>query len=647
MANVAILAEAYEVKSNELFRGDFGKSFVYRVPKYQRAYVWGKDQWRDLFNDITENDEGYFVGAILCVNTTPEDSKQKGYEEFEIIDGQQRLTTVSLFLAAIYKVLEKYDLKKFTKRQVADFNQIEAQLTVENSKGEARLRIFPQKEKDNRNDYLYIMGSGDPESEFLRLVDLNEIVGVGELKKNVGNRRIALAYKFFKDELQKYAKNNSCGNEIEEISILFNVLAKVNSATFVRIVAPSRASANKLFEALNNRGVQLTITDLIKNQILSQLDSVDKDNYDKHYETWKEITKIFVDNDKKEISEREQEQFFRQSYNACRKDWGTSLPIGNHANLYDEYEKMIDSDSGKGSLKLLNQLLACSKFYNQIQGYSSESISTEFQDLYMDLRRINGGRSYTLLLYLLKNCSELEIDENELKKIVNLLIKFFVRYTFTGNPPSNMLERIFIGFIDKIEENSYKGISVFENLRSYLKEKYLVYSGGVDTFEPMLKGDVYDGSGKDNNIRFILSKIAQDNLDPKLQIDFWKESDKRFSMAWNIEHILPQTLSNKWEKVLADWAEKKGDTRPVREIQESYMNKLGNLTLTQYNSEMGNKPFLEKRDLTKDEKNIGYKVAVLRDGLNKDIINKDNWTPDEIDARTKILVDEILKIFAW
>ena len=76
------------------------------------------------------------------------------------------------------------------------------------------------------------------------------------------------------------------------------------------------------------------------------------------------------------------------------------------------------------------------------------------------------------------------------------------------------------------------------------------------------------------------------------------------------------------------------------------MNKLGNLTLTQYNSEMGNKPFLEKRDLQKDGKNIGYKNE-LSEGLNQEIIDKDNWTPDEIDARTEILVEEILKIFAW
>ena len=655
MAEVSILANAYELKSNELFRGDYGKSYVYRVPKYQREYVWGREQWRDLFDDITDNDEGYFVGAILCVKITPEDSAKKGYEEYEIIDGQQRLTTMSLFLAAIYKVLEKYGKENFNKMQAAAFDQIEAQLTVTNAEGNTRLRIFPQKEKYNRNDYLYIMGNGDENKnkELLKLIDLNEIVSVGKLNtKNVGNRRIALAYKFFKDELLKYAKNNSGGNESYEIAIVFKVLAKVNSATFVRIVAPSRASAHKLFEALNNRGVQLTITHLIKNQILSQLDNVDKENDEKHYNTWEKITEIFSRDGEKDISEREQEQFFRQSYNACRKFWGANFPVANHSNLYDEYEKMIDSNNGKGSLKLLNQLLECSIFYDQIQGYNSENISNELYDLYVDLRRINGSRSYTLLLYLLKNCSELEIGEEELKNIVNLLIKFFVRYSFTGNPPSNTLERIFIGFIDEIEENSYKGSAIYENLRMRLKERYLFYGGGIDTFETMLKGDVYDGSGKDDNIRFILSKLANKLLasDSKIIIDFWAESDKRSSLAWNIEHVLPQKIKGtSWEKDLSDWKKANDDSRAVDEIHKSYVHKLGNLTLTLYNSELGNKSFDDKKNNVKDKggKSIGYRFTRLHDGLDKYICDQKIWTPDEIDARTEILVKKILEIFAW
>lgn len=81
-------------------------NFYYSIPKYQREYTWGQNQWRDLYNDINENEAGYFIGSIICINN-PKDAFQ--VNPLEVVDGQQRLTTICLLLAAIYTKLKEHE----------------------------------------------------------------------------------------------------------------------------------------------------------------------------------------------------------------------------------------------------------------------------------------------------------------------------------------------------------------------------------------------------------------------------------------------------------------------------------------------------------------------------------------------------------
>ena len=77
----------------------------YFIPKYQREYTWSYNEWYNLYTDLQENNEGYFIGSIICINTN-----DANYPRLEVIDGQQRLTTLCIFLAAIYKTKEVFVL---------------------------------------------------------------------------------------------------------------------------------------------------------------------------------------------------------------------------------------------------------------------------------------------------------------------------------------------------------------------------------------------------------------------------------------------------------------------------------------------------------------------------------------------------------
>jgi uncharacterized protein with ParB-like and HNH nuclease domain len=78
---------------------------VYAIPRYQREYTWSTSQWETLFDDICENDPGYFLGSIICINQS---SDTLAIQRLEVVDGQQRLTTLSLLFAAIYHALKGF-----------------------------------------------------------------------------------------------------------------------------------------------------------------------------------------------------------------------------------------------------------------------------------------------------------------------------------------------------------------------------------------------------------------------------------------------------------------------------------------------------------------------------------------------------------
>ena len=111
---------------------------------------------------------------------------------------------------------------------------------------------------------------------------------------------------------------------------------------------------------------------------------------------------------------------------------------------------------------------------------------------------------------------------------------------------------------------------------------------------------------------------------------------------WTIEHVFPQgeNIPDSWVKMIGE-----GDRSKAEEIQETHVHKLGNLTITGYNSKLGNMAFIDKRDRTDNNGTfVGYKNGL---NLNEDLVNTNSWTKDQIDTRTDKLVEQALMIFSF
>ena len=261
---------------------------IYEIPKYQREYIWGTKQWEELFNDLMENDAGYFLGSIICINTTQDTLNNP---KFEVVDGQQRLTTLSLLLAALYVTLDA-NRDKLDEDQQSDILQLKRKLVLK--KTQSDIRIVPQVQNKNLKDYLGLLAD-------------KKIIAPHQIPKFAGNRRIFQAYNYFKRRIDGVLEASS-----NQVTTMFEILEKVNTAILVMIEVSNHSDAYTLFKSLNDRGTPLTALDLIKNLLLARMDVTDSENLDYYFSRWTQIMDALGDDD------ATRERFFRQNYNAFR-----------------------------------------------------------------------------------------------------------------------------------------------------------------------------------------------------------------------------------------------------------------------------------------------------------------------------------------
>lgn len=589
---------------------------IYDIPRYQREYTWNQRDWANLYDDISQNDAGYFLGSFIVVNGTV--NSKMDTIHYEVIDGQQRLTTLSLLLAALYTRIMEHKDSIDDDMMLDDIRPLRNRLILKSDK--SITRVIPQVQNHNLEDYRWILKEH---------IGLDTVI---QKPKFLGLRKMSKAFNYFYDRLGEDVEGR---DGIECVRCLLGICRLVCSAVVVQITVDSHADAYTLFASLNNRGVPLSAVDLIKNMLLGKVAGVDDGQLNYYFERWQEVLHNLGDDYKT------QERFFRQNYDAFRREVnkpfigesGSQLPLGSVAtrsNLLKIYEKRMESDDG--ALKVLDELTENSALYSRIIGLDQESPDSELSHQLLELSRAQGVASYLLLLFLFKKQSQLELKDETLALLVKLLVCFFVRRNLTDTPPTRDLERLFISICESLESEGLKGIAAAE----YIKKRLVDVSASDAFFKERLEGPIYDVNP--DMTRYILTVIASPSVTKEMK-PLW-ERYASGNYVWTIEHIFPQgkNIPDEWVKMVAD-----GDMSKAIEVQEKQVHTLGNLTITGYNSKLSNMPFVTKRD-RKDVNgaNVGYRNGL---NLNDELVNTDTWTSEQIQERTDKLVGLTLKAF--
>jgi len=602
-----MIQKAGQKKILELYSHDDPKLFF--IPRYQREYVWGKWNWEQFFDDIADANIGHFLGSIIYIN---KEGDSMEHPKLELIDGQQRMTTTSLFLGAIYKSL-KNRISNPTDEETVERVNLKNRLW---NKKHNCLTLTPSVSGSNLSDYKYTFSS---------------IIGIGdeiEKTKSYGNRRISKCYRYFYDRLNEKNKQDEFLFTTQNIQNLLRIL---NNSILVAIEVKSHSDAFTLFETLNNRGVPLSAIDLIKNNLLAELDKqrFEKSNdqkereLDNDFSRWQRLLKNLSDEYKN------QERFVRQYYNAFKVNKSTFVEKQQKAtrssviNIYDELIK-------RNPTAFFEDLYEASSIYKENLLYSEmEDLDSDIKSSLKDLDNVNGVDGYMLLMYVSK---QYKITNNEKKELIKFLCNYFIRRSVTDFPPTRDLTNLFMDMIEKLSENNSYSFELIENFLTHDER-----CSDNKKFEEKLRGKIYEENV--NATRYLLAKIEESTFTKETERDFWKKDDKN-KFIWTIEHVFPQgkNIKEHWIQMIAN-----GDKENAKTIQETHVHKIGNLTLTGFNSNLSDKSLEEKQN-RKDKKGefIGFKNGLK---LNEELADSSKWTQENIDSRTDLLVNKCLLIF--
>ena len=625
---------------NKIFASD-GRECNYIVPPYQRPYIWEKRHCQKLFDDIVENEKGYYLDRYLIIS-----AGDCMNPKFEIIDGQQRIVSLTLLLAALYDVLSDYK-QSMVSEQKTDFDNLRRQIATRKtneSNGNTTYIYSPkltlQKENSNDEDYQYILS------------ECGVIDKINIEPESYKKRRIYMRYSEFRKNIVSYIKEKKCSSDSQKINELFKLLEKINSVTMVSTEVDNAKDAYMMFESLNNRGMPLSAIDLIKNRIFTSADKYGETVIKNCYRIWDDM--FYTLSNSNDISNigTIAETFFRQFYNAFRIDLEKKLKdkhpnlnielkdnaIG--ANILDVYDDLVDEDKGFGYNEVLSMLIKASKVYAAIlYCENNKSVIEQYRKkvyypYLCNLTHLNGRQYQQLVLYVLLKQEELSLSDNDVAEILRLIIVFCVKRNIMDNPAPRRFKSALYCISHNIElGNIKKGKDFVKEIRDQLMNQFMLVQATDAVFEKALYDNLY--SGRRTTISFILRYLEDYHSTRENKRDIWNEE-------WTIEHIFPEgeNIPQVWVDEIAN-----GDKAKAEVLLKTKCHCIGNLTLSKFNSNLSNKGFLEKRDKKDDDGYwIGYRNGLY---LNSYMAAHDKWTEKEIDERTKMLVDEIMEVFAW
>lgn len=451
--------KASEKKIKDLFSE--AKTF-FAIPVYQRDYNWQEKHCKQLFEDILSVGKdiditSHFIGSIVYIH---EGVYGIGEKEFYVIDGQQRMITITLLHIALYHRLKE------SKEEYAD-EIYELYIVNKFSKRDIKLKLLPPEENLNI---------------------LNKILEENwEELEDYQDRNIVKNYKFFKEIISNYSN--------EEIEYL---LAGLDKIIYVDIaLEKDKDDPQKIFESLNSTGLDLSQGDLIRNYILMDLER-EKQNF-VYKNLWLPIEnncKISLGNEiKNYVSD------FIRDYLTLK-----SGKIPSKPKVFEEFKEFYD----KNNDEQLEDIKNFSEEYSHIIKPDTEKdkeIRKELENLkVLDQTVIN-----TFLMGVLRDYRENKIVKNEILEILKLLQSYIWR-RFITEKPSNALNKIFQGMYLKIS----KGQKYYKSLEESLLNQD--FPTDDELKEALKTKNVYKDKEK---LRYIFKEL--ENYNHNELIDFENE----------------------------------------------------------------------------------------------------------------------------
>lgn len=534
----------------------FSKEFDYYIPAYQRPYAWTEEETETLFDDlydffIDEQNDNYFLGSIVLIK---EDDKPHA----DVIDGQQRLTTLTIFMAVVASHLSGDN-------QTNCMNYIrEAGNVLEGLEPLPRLHL---RDKDQKFFNKYIQN--------LKIDDLKKID-----KETLENESQVHIKENCELLMRKF--DEKFGNDETKIIDFCRFL--VTRCYLVAVYTPSQQSAFRVFSVMNSRGLNLMPIDIIKSDIIGQIESKDQQEYT---EKWEDL----------EI--KTTRAGFNEVFTHTRMIYAKSK---SKQNLLEEFREYVISRSTPKQL-IDNILEPYSEAYKILKDrkYTSTGNASKINEYLYWLNKIDNS---DWMPSAIKFFADNKNDSEYILWFVQKLERLASYLHITAKDVNHRIER-YKAILDEMESNPD------HNINDKLSSVDLTNSEKIE-FKNALDGEIYLMTGKRRN--YVILRLNAFVSDGAMGYD-------SESSVLTIEHVLPQTINqdSNWEKL---W--------PEIDRRKLWINRIANLVpLTRKkNSEAQNYDFEKKKDVYFKGKN-----GTTSYPLTTQVLNENSWTEDIVEKR--------------
>lgn len=593
--------ENHKYTIEEAFRNCF-----YVVPDYQREYVWTKKQVNQLLDDINEQldsrESDYFIGTVLV---SPRSDEKK---HFDVIDGQQRLTTSFLILCALRVLFKGYSQAATIQNALIS--------TYIDKQGEdvAQLKLDPRYENAHEVIEKIVQVNDTPQQ--VRAAAQSAGISIYGSVENILNA-YEIIYRFLSENYDDVSKLKKYWAHLAHNIVFIQISTQVSSAL-------------KIFETINERGVGLNPMDLLKNLLFTQ---VSPERFSQLKDEWKKITSPLEKNKEKPL--RFLRYFLMANYDIKNE---RNDAIVREDEIYDWFSKKDNAALTGYQENPFEFVRQITRNVNRYIDFSNGLGNDGKPSLAMDsLKKLTGG-AFSLHYVLLLAAANL--PKPLFDQFVAQLENFLFFYIFTKTPTKD-LERSF-----SLWANEVRDIAHLENLQAQRQGLNKFVSERFDPAMVEKKVELEDALGRlrldsmqKYRMRYLLACLTQhvdmafngqkarDNLDPYFKLE--------------IEHILPNNPENDLRN---SWQEKHPEL-----IYDEYKNRLGNLTLLEkpINIVAGNDFYAGKvpkyaksgNYLTKSLsalEDVGQDTSITR--INEKLCAFEKWDAEDIERRQSLLI---------
>ena len=489
--------QAGETTLNKLL--NTSRQFI--VPIFQRNYSWQKSQYEQLWFDILraskfKEKQNHFIGSIVYIDMgTPAGRPQ----QLLLIDGQQRLTTISILLCAIKDYVQKFNLET----KLINLAKIKNQF------------LYNSDEIDE-DRYKLLLNVQDKET-YIKLID-NTIFTVNKPATN-----IIKCYEFFYERIEDFIKQHG---QIDEIYAGIFKLSLVSISLDKDIDNPQM-----IFESMNSTGKDLSQTDLLRNYLLMDLTPEKQTRLYKTY--WKPMEELFgEDIYKNDVNKFD---YFIRDFLTLKSDTGYICKINN---VYENFKRYyLDNNCEK--FAVLKDLFTYAKYYACIDLLQEKD--DELKLYWQEFKKLDSHVVYPFLLKLYDDYSRQILIKEDFKKILQVVISYLWRRAIC-EIPTNSLSKTFATLYQAVDKDDY----VNSVIKAFVfKSSYKRFPSDYEVREKLQTKDIY---------HFRLRKYLLEALENY----YHKEPIDLNTANYTIEHIMPQNIEHNlsWQQMLGeDWQE--------------------------------------------------------------------------------------------